>query len=53
MNKEPKIKFIKRANMWCVTYWEKDKIKQEWFHKNDKKETKNFIKELCQHQPQE
>lgn len=29
MNKEH-IKFVKKANMWCRTYWEDDKQQQEW-----------------------
>jgi len=26
-----KIKFVKRANMWCVTYFEDGKQNQKWF----------------------
>ena len=24
------IKYVKAANMWCKTYWEANKQKQEW-----------------------
>lgn len=33
------IKFIKKANMWCLTFWdEKDKQKQEWFSTKEEAE---------------
>jgi Holliday junction resolvase len=30
IEKIPRIKFVKRANCWCVTYWRKGKQKQKW-----------------------
>jgi hypothetical protein len=41
MNKEKYIKFVRRANLWCLTYWnEKGEQKQEWF--NTKKEAEEY-----------
>ena len=51
MNKEPKTKYVKRANMWVVVHYEKDKQKQSWF--NTKEDAKDSIKELCQASSQE
>ena len=28
---KPSIKYVKRANRWCVTYWLGATQKQEWF----------------------
>ncbi len=41
MTRQPSIKHVKRANMWCVTYWKKNRQQQEWFP--TKKEANNFI----------
>ena len=43
MKKASKLKFVKRANMWCVTYWDGDKIKQKWFSKHEKTKAKDFM----------
>ncbi|MCP6719727.1 MAG: hypothetical protein KJI72_00155 [Patescibacteria group bacterium] len=30
-NQKPRIKFVKKAGLWCRTTWVDDKQKQEWF----------------------
>lgn len=40
----PKLKHVKRARSWCVTYCENSKQKQEWF--SDKEKAEVFIKSL-------
>lgn len=35
------IKFVKRANQFCVTYFENDKQIQKWF--SEEQEAKEFI----------
>jgi hypothetical protein len=39
--KEPKIRHVKKAGQWCVTYWEKGKQKQKWF--SNEVEAKKFL----------
>jgi len=46
MNKEPKTKYVKRANMWVVVHDEKGKQKQSWF--STKEDAEDFVKELHQ-----
>ena len=38
MNK-PRIKFVKKANCWCLTYWDKKEGQQrKWFSTQEKAE---------------
>jgi len=44
----PKIKFVKRANCWCVTHFKRElrglRQRQEWFNSRD--EAEKFAEEL-------
>lgn len=43
--KKPKVKFVKRANMWCLTYWnENNEQKQEWFRDEREARKKYLLK---------
>lgn len=39
-----KIKFVKKAGSWCVTYKDEGKHAQKWF--SNEKEAKEFVDEL-------
>ena len=42
----PKLKFVKKANMWVVTYWKEGVAKRQWFSKDDEKDAQDFVDDL-------
>ncbi len=42
LNFSPRVKWVKRAGLWCVTRWVEGKQKVEWF--NEKSDMSSFVK---------